>query len=57
LAEDIISFVTPIRDKAEAIQHDATYLREVMEKGAAKAGASARATIELVRAAMGLKYY
>jgi tryptophanyl-tRNA synthetase len=57
LAEDIIRFVKPIREKAEAIQHNAAYLREVMEKGAAKARESARKTIEQVRSAMGLNYY
>ena len=57
LSEDIIRFVTPIREKAEAIQHDADYLKEVMEKGATKARESAQATIQLVRSAMGLKYY
>jgi tryptophanyl-tRNA synthetase len=57
LAEDIIRFVAPIREKAEAIRNDAAYLKEVMEKGAEKARKSARATILLVREAMGLKYF
>jgi tryptophanyl-tRNA synthetase len=57
LAEDIIRFVTPVREKSEAIRNDPAYLKEVMEKGAEKARKSARATILLVREAMGLKYY
>jgi tryptophanyl-tRNA synthetase len=57
LAEDIIRFVTPIREKSEAIRNDAAYLKEVMEKGAEKARKSAAATILLVREAMGLKYF
>ncbi len=57
LAEDIIKFVAPIREKAQAIRNDASYLKEVMEKGAEKARKSAQATIQLVREAMGLKYF
>ena len=57
LAEDMVNFVAPIREKAEAIRTDQHYLKQVMEKGAAKAGKSAAATMELVREAMGFKYY
>jgi tryptophanyl-tRNA synthetase len=57
LAEDMVKFITPIREKAEAIRNDESYLKEVMEKGATKARKSARATMELVREAMGLNYY
>jgi tryptophanyl-tRNA synthetase len=57
LAEDMVAFIRPIREKAEAIRNDEKYLREVMEKGAVKAGKSAAATMQIVREAMGLKYY
>jgi tryptophanyl-tRNA synthetase len=57
LAEDMVSFIAPIRAKAEAIRADKTYLKEVMEKGAEKARQSARATMGKVREAMGLNYY
>jgi tryptophanyl-tRNA synthetase len=57
LGEDMVKFITPIREKAEAIRHDEKYLREVMEKGAVKAGKSAAATMQIVREAAGLKYY
>jgi len=57
LAEDMVKFIRPIREKAEAIRNDEKYLREVMEKGAEKASKSAGATMELVRQAMGLKYF
>ena len=57
LSEDMVKFITPIREKAEAIRNDAAYLKEVMEKGAEKARKSAKATIQLVREAMGLKYF
>ncbi len=57
LAEDMVAFITPIREKANAIRNDEKYLREIMEKGAAKAGQSAAETIAVVRQAVGLKYY
>jgi tryptophanyl-tRNA synthetase len=57
LAEDMINFITPIREKATAIKSDEKYLQQVMEKGAEKARKSAKATIELVREAVGLKYF
>jgi tryptophanyl-tRNA synthetase len=57
LAEDMISFIGPIRDKAEAIRNDKPYLRRVMDIGAEKARASAKATMTLVREHLGLNYY
>ncbi len=57
LGEDMVNFIAPIREKAEAIRTDEKYLKEIMEKGAEKARQSARATIELVREAIGLNYY
>ena len=57
LAEDMVRFITPIRERAEAIRHDEKYLQEVMKKGAIKARKSAQATIKRVRQAMGLKYF
>jgi tryptophanyl-tRNA synthetase len=57
LGEDMVKFVTPIREKAEFIRTNPTYLKEVMEKGAAKARKSAEETMQIVREAMGLKYY
>lgn len=57
LATDMVLFISPIREKVNAILSDEKYLKEVMEKGADKAQRSAKATIKLVREAMGLKYY
>lgn len=57
LAEDMVRFVTPIREKSETIRNDERYLKEVMEKGAAKAGESAEKTMIIVREAMGFNYY
>ncbi|HWB91213.1 MAG TPA: tryptophan--tRNA ligase [Puia sp.] len=57
LAEGMVGFIRPIREKAEAIQEDTPYLRRVMEQGAAKARKSAQETIKLAQEAIGLKYY
>jgi tryptophanyl-tRNA synthetase len=57
LAEDMIAFIGPIREKTELIRNDQAYLRQVMEMGAEKARASAAATMAEVRAHMGLNYY
>ncbi|MGB3007837.1 MAG: tryptophan--tRNA ligase [Chitinophagaceae bacterium] len=57
LAEDMVKFISPIRGKADAIRNNPAYLKEVMEKGAEKARNSAKATMELVRQAIGLNYF
>lgn len=56
LAEDMVQFIAPIREKAEAIRTDHDYLKKVMDQGAEKARASAVATMGLVREVMGLNY-
>jgi tryptophanyl-tRNA synthetase len=57
LAEDMVDFISPIREKINSILPDKKYLKEIMEMGAEKANKSANATMKLVREAMGLKYY
>lgn len=57
LAEDMVKFVAPIREKADNIRTDEKYLKQIMEKGAEKARTSARATMQLVRNAIGLNYF
>ena len=57
LAEDMVKFISPIREKVNGILADEKYLQQVMEQGAEKARKSARATMELVRQAMGLNYF
>ncbi|HRH48444.1 MAG TPA: tryptophan--tRNA ligase [Panacibacter sp.] len=56
LAEDMVAFIAPIRDKAAAIEADKEYLSKVIKTGAEKAVASAKETIGLVRAAVGVNY-
>lgn len=57
LAEGMVAFISPIREKAEAIRNDEAYLRKIMEQGAEKARASAKVTIQLAKEAIGLNYY
>jgi len=57
LGEDMVKFISPIREKVNAILADEKYLQRVMEQGAEKARNSAAATMQLVRQAMGLKYF
>lgn len=57
LAEDMVQFIRPIREKAEAIYRDEKYLADVIEMGREKARKSAAVTIDLVRQAMGMKYF
>ena len=56
LAEDMVNFIAPIRNKINAILSDEQYLKNVMESGAEKARLSAKTSMELVRQAMGLNY-
>ncbi|MCW3092448.1 MAG: trpS [Ferruginibacter sp.] len=56
LGEDMVNFISPIRNKVETILNDEIYLKSVMEQGAEKARKSARATMQIVREAMGLNY-
>lgn len=57
LAEDMVNFIAPVRNKVNAILADEKYLKQVMEKGAEKANQSAGKTMKLVREAIGLKYF
>jgi tryptophanyl-tRNA synthetase len=57
LAEDMVNFIAPIREKINTILPDKKYLRQVMEQGAEKANKSAGETMQLVREAIGLKYF
>lgn len=57
LGEDMVRFIAPIREQAEAIQQDTSYLKKVMIQGAEKARVSAQATMLMAREAIGLNYY
>jgi len=55
LAEDMIIFNTPIREKIEEIAKDTSYLRQVARHGALKARESAQKTIKELRSLIGFK--
>jgi tryptophanyl-tRNA synthetase len=57
LAEDIIHFTTPIREKIEMLLADDQYLSKVARLGAEKARASASQTLNEVRAVIGVKKF
>jgi tryptophanyl-tRNA synthetase len=57
LAEDMVGFIAPIREKVNTIINDEVYMEKIMKQGAEKARTSAVATMKLVREAIGLKYY
>ncbi len=57
LAEDVVNFIAPIRNRATELMNDEAALSRIMQQGAEKARVSAKATIELVRSAVGVKYY
>lgn len=57
LAEDMVRFIAPIREKAKSIRANEGFLKDVMQHGADKARESAGRTMELVRTAMGVKYF
>jgi tryptophanyl-tRNA synthetase len=57
LAEDTIKFVKPIREKAEAIRQDETYLKKIIADGAERSRESAIKVIDAARKAIGLKYF
>jgi len=56
LAEDMVVFIKPIREKAKAIENDKAYLAKVINKGKEKARANAIETLNIVRKAMGIDY-
>ncbi len=57
LAEDMIIFNTPIRERIEELSKDDGYLRKVAENGAAKARENAQKTIREVRSLIGFKNF
>lgn len=56
LAEDIVRFIAPVREKANELYNDKAYLTKLIHQGAEKARVSAGETIRAVRRQMGLNY-
>jgi tryptophanyl-tRNA synthetase len=57
LAEDMITFLQPIREKIEAIKKDDALLSKVAKIGAEKALESTSKTMKEVREAVGFKSF
>lgn len=57
LAEDMVKFIKPIREHAEALQRDEDQLRKILKAGAEKARESASKTIAAARKLIGINYY
>lgn len=57
LAEDIIAFTTPLRERIQAIAADDAYLKKVANMGREKAHASASKTVKEVREIIGFKSF
>ena len=57
LAEDMVNFLQPIREKTNELLNNPEALGKVMQAGKDKARASAAETIRMVREAVGVKYY
>jgi tryptophanyl-tRNA synthetase len=57
LAEDMIAFTTPFRERIMELSADQDYITRVMNLGAEKARASGRATVEEVRQIIGFRKY
>ncbi|MBP1629732.1 MAG: tryptophanyl-tRNA synthetase [Bacteroidetes bacterium] len=57
LAEDMIAFTTPIRERIKEVENDSEYLRRVVRHGSEKARESARKTISEVREIIGFKSF
>lgn len=57
LAEDMVDFIRPIREKAVELQKDEDTLRKIMKSGKDKARDSASKTLEEARKAMGINFY
>ncbi len=57
LAEDIIKFTDPIRERIEALLADDVYLSKVAKLGAEKARVSASRTLQEVREVIGVKKF
>lgn len=57
LAEDMITFTTPIRERVNEIYNDTALLKKVLSQGAEKARASAGKTVQEVREIIGFRKF
>ena len=57
LAEDMIKFTAPLREKIEAIKSDEEFVSKIARRGAEKARESASATVNAARKAIGIRHF
>lgn len=57
LAEDMVNFIAPIRNRAQELQKDEAQLQKILKLGAEKARESAAKTLSEARKAIGINYY
>jgi tryptophanyl-tRNA synthetase len=57
LAEDMVTFISPIRQRAAELQKDEAQIAKILKEGAVKARESASKTIAAARKAIGINYY
>jgi tryptophanyl-tRNA synthetase len=57
LAEDMVKFIAPIREKAKALRSDEEGLKKVLQRGAERARESARQTLQETRERIGVNYF
>ena len=57
LAEDMIKFITPIREKTIAIKNDIPLIQKIMQEGKEKARESASKTLQEARKKIGIDFY
>lgn len=57
LAEDMVSFIAPIRERAIELQKDEEQIKKILKLGAEKARESASKTIAEARKLIGINYY
>jgi tryptophanyl-tRNA synthetase len=57
LAEDMVAFIRPIREKADALRNDPAQIQKILKTGAEKARESASKTITEARKRIGINYY
>jgi tryptophanyl-tRNA synthetase len=55
LAEDMVNFLTPVRERIKELSADQNYLNKVLREGGEKARISAGRTISEVKGIIGLK--
>lgn len=57
LAEDMVQFITPIRNHALELTNDTAQLQKILKLGAEKAQENANKTLSAARKAIGINYY